>query len=76
MAAVEEKVGQWLAPIPEDRRDARRKSALVGTPDQVVEQIRGLQDLGIDYLIAYFFDATWGDGMRVFGEHVINELST
>ena len=48
-----------------------RKRSFVGTPEQVTDQIQGWKDEGMAYVILYFVDATWGDGMRVFGEEVI-----
>jgi F420-dependent oxidoreductase-like protein len=65
------------------RRNRRHRSleewravpALYGTPDQVSEQIAGLADLGVGYLLVYFVDAAWGDGMRVFGEQLIPQFT-
>jgi len=65
-----EKLEQWLATLPDDHAAMRRKGAVVGTPDRIGERVAELHSLGIEYLIVYFPDATWGDGMRVFGEQV------
>ncbi len=48
-----------------------RSNALCGTPDQVAAQIHDNAAVGVGYLLVYFVDATWGDGMRVFGDEVL-----
>ena len=69
-AEAAEKLERWLATLPDDHAAMRAKSTVVGTPELVAERVRELKALGIDYLIVYFPDATWGDGMRIFGEQV------
>lgn len=74
-AEAEEKRDRWLATLPDDHAEFRRKNAIVGTPEQVAEYVTAMRDLGIGYLIVYFPDATWGDGMRMFGEQLLPEFA-
>jgi F420-dependent oxidoreductase-like protein len=47
----------------------------VGTPEQVVEVLRGLQDQGLGYAITYFLDAAYDvTSMDLFERFVIPEL--
>ncbi len=69
-AEADEKRDRWLATLPDDHAEFRRKNTEVGTPEQIAERVEAMQELGIGYLIVYFPDATWGDGMRIFGEQV------
>ena len=48
-----------------------QRVAIVGTPDQIMSRIEHAASLGFGYIILYFSDATWGDGMRLFGNDVI-----
>lgn len=48
---------------------------LVGTPEQIVERLRGLQDLGLAYAIHYFPEAAYDcSGMELFEREVIPAL--
>jgi len=47
---------------------------LVGTPDQVVSQIRAYLDLGISHLMLWFLDFPSLDGLRLFSERVMPAL--
>jgi F420-dependent oxidoreductase-like protein len=73
-AEAEAKLDRWIDTLPEAHGAARRTNAVVGTPEQIAARVAHLRELGIDYVIVYFPDATWGDGMRVFGEHVVPEF--
>ena len=74
-AQLEEKAVEWGKRLPGKRSvEQWKEHALYGTPDQVAEQVRDIEALGIGYVMVYFADATWGDGMRLFGEQVIPAL--
>jgi F420-dependent oxidoreductase-like protein len=67
------------AGVPDDRREKRvgelRRSPGVGTPEQLVERLRGLEGLGMSYLIAYFFEAAYDtSGIAMFERDVMPEL--
>ncbi|MFQ5948434.1 MAG: LLM class F420-dependent oxidoreductase [Acidimicrobiia bacterium] len=51
-----------------------KRGALVGTPDRVIEQLSRWGDVGSAYVMIYFVDAMWGDGMEVFAEEVMPSL--
>ena len=46
-------------------------SAIVGTPDEVVAQLRRLTDLGAEHFILRFADFPGTDGVELFGREVI-----
>ena len=51
-------------------------STLVGTPEQVAERLRGLQDLGLAYAIGYFPEVAYDrSGLDLFAEQVIPALA-
>jgi F420-dependent oxidoreductase-like protein len=71
-AALGEKLAEVERLLPQGRTLAQwRRLAIIGTPDQVEARIQGFQDLGIDYVVVYFADAAWGDGMRLFANEVM-----
>jgi F420-dependent oxidoreductase-like protein len=52
-----------------------RHGPAVGTPEQVVETLRGLQDAGMTYAICYFAEAAYDlSGVELFEREVIPEL--
>lgn len=52
-----------------------RKTALVGTPDQIVERLQEVEKLGMTYLIANFADAAYDtSSMELFEQKVIPAL--
>jgi F420-dependent oxidoreductase-like protein len=55
--------GQYLKVLPEAKVDEVveqfRTGPLVGTPEQIVETLRGLQDVGMTYAITYFAEAAY-----------------
>ena len=75
-AAVAEKLGEWERRLPADEtRDEWRDEIIAGTPDQVAEYVEASRALGYGYLVVYFNDAGWGDGMQLFGEQVIPQFT-
>jgi F420-dependent oxidoreductase-like protein len=75
-AGLADKTAEWANRMPGSRTiEQYKQTSLYGTPEQVVAQIEETRKLGIDYGIVYFADATWGDGMRIFGDQVIPALS-
>ncbi|HVV17811.1 MAG TPA: LLM class F420-dependent oxidoreductase [Pseudonocardiaceae bacterium] len=51
------------------------QGGLVGTPEQLVERLRGMRDLGMGYAITYFPEAAYDrSGIDLFVERVIPEL--
>ncbi|GAA3611670.1 LLM class F420-dependent oxidoreductase [Microlunatus ginsengisoli] len=76
--AVEARVAPYLGPektaqfIGEYRND----TALgVGTPEQIVEKLRAMQDLGLGYAIHYFPEAAYDrSGIELFEHEVIPAL--
>lgn len=66
--------------VPADH--ARREQAqladgyLVGTPEQLVERLRAVEQIGMAYAIAYFLDAAYDpSSMELFASKVIPELT-
>jgi F420-dependent oxidoreductase-like protein len=66
-----------LVPADEaDRTTALFRDGLAGTPEQIVEQLRQLQGLGMEYAIAYFLDAVLDpQSVELFATKVIPELA-
>ncbi len=52
-------------------KDEWRARALFGTPEQVAAKIEAMAARGVEYLLVYFADATWGDSMRRFAAEVL-----
>jgi F420-dependent oxidoreductase-like protein len=51
-------------------------SGLIGTPEQIAEQLAQTRDLGLAYAIGYFVDAAYDrDGIDLFASKVIPELA-
>jgi len=52
-----------------------RRGPLVGTPEQIVEKLRTLQDLGMTYAICYFAEAAYDrTGIELFAREVTPHL--
>ena len=52
-----------------------REGPAVGTPEQIVENLTALRDLGMTYAITYFAEAAYDtSGMHLFENHVIPAL--
>ena len=67
------------AGVPEDVADKQlhllSTGPAVGTPDQVVETFKGLEDAGMTYAITYFLEAAYDtSGIKLFEDRVIPEL--
>ncbi|GIV78061.1 TIGR03560 family F420-dependent LLM class oxidoreductase [Litorilinea aerophila] len=69
--------------VAETEAEARRMAeaspfysgaGLVGTPDQVAEQLRAFTELGCSYFIARFADFPRTEGVRLFAERVIPQF--
>ena len=59
----------------EEQLAGMRKGPLVGTPEQVVEALRGLEGIGMTYAICYFPEAAYDTtGLALFEREVIPEL--
>jgi F420-dependent oxidoreductase-like protein len=74
---IEEQYRPYLAPdgLAKAVNDFRT-GLLVGTPEQIVEKLRGMQDLGMTYAITYFAEAATDDsGVRLFAEEVVPALA-
>ena len=56
--------------------DGLRTQPAVGTPEQIVETLRGLQDIGMTYAITYFAEAAHDtSGIELFEDEVIPALA-
>ncbi len=82
-AGVAEKVDEYVARISavagEDKGEAARASldkiGLVGTPDQIVEQLRPWVSAGMTYSIGYFPDAAYDTtSLELFSREVVPAL--
>ena len=76
--AIEARVAPHLGDRLDDfMRHFRSERALtVGTPEQIVERLRGMADRGLDYSILYFPEAAYDrSGIELFEREVIPALS-
>ncbi len=80
---VQKKVDEYVGRIgslagvekAEAARESLRAGGLVGTPDEVVEQLRPWVDVGMSYAIGYFPDAAYDStSLDLFAKHVAPEL--
>ena len=69
-AEAAEKLAAWKKPGGEDKAVWANR-ALYGTAEQVAEKVAGIRARGVEYLIVYFADGTWGDSMRRFAADVV-----
>ena len=74
-AEVEAKIEEYTSRRPIKDVERWRAASLVGTSEQVAEQVAATRGYGVEYLIIYFSDAAWGGGMRQFGEEVLPRFS-
>ena len=51
-----------------------KKTSLVGTPDECVQQLQVYVDLGVTYFMLFFADLPKLDGLKQFSEGVINKI--
>jgi alkanesulfonate monooxygenase SsuD/methylene tetrahydromethanopterin reductase-like flavin-dependent oxidoreductase (luciferase family) len=72
-----------LIAVAETEPDAQRlaaaspfnsPNAIVGTPDQIIEQLRSFTNLGIEYFMLRFADFPNTAGIELFSEEVIPQL--
>ncbi|MGH9167629.1 MAG: LLM class F420-dependent oxidoreductase [Acidimicrobiia bacterium] len=70
--ALEEALARLPSAFGDPERFRRR--AVVGTPEQVVEQLQPWKEAGCDYAIVYFVDDLHGDGLRLFGDQVLSSF--
>ena len=80
---VQKKVDEYVGRIgslagvekAEAARESLRAGGLVGTPDEVVEQLRPWVEVGMSYAIGYFPDAAYDStSLDLFAKHVAPEL--
>jgi F420-dependent oxidoreductase-like protein len=83
-AAVKERLGvirdRLVGYVGEDAADAMIAAsgteAATGTPEQVIENLKQMRDLGCDYAIVYFPEAAYDrSGIELFERSVISALS-
>jgi alkanesulfonate monooxygenase SsuD/methylene tetrahydromethanopterin reductase-like flavin-dependent oxidoreductase (luciferase family) len=56
--------------------DLFRKGPLVGTPEQIVERLKDVEQVGLAYMIGYFVDAALDpQSMQLFADRVIPEFA-
>lgn len=78
IARVDARVRPYLGDAEADRfmAEYRAPSALVGTPEQVVDKLRVVKDLGLAYSIVYFPEAAYDrTGIELFEREVIPALA-
>ncbi len=56
--------------MPADEIEAR---GFVGTVEEIRDAIGRLAAAGCDYVICYFADAVWGEGLEMFAREIIDE---
>jgi F420-dependent oxidoreductase-like protein len=66
--------------VPADSAESERQQLadgyLVGTPEQLVERLRAVEQIGMAYALAYFLDAAYDpSSMELFAHKVIPELA-
>src|SRR6266566_6407671 len=60
----------------EQTTSAYAKSPLAGTPEQIVERLREMSDLGMSYTIVYFAEAAYDhSGIELFAKEVVPALT-
>jgi len=78
IAAIEARLTRYLG---EERAtkavaDLRDGSGLAGTPEQLVEKLQGLEQLGMTYAITYFAEAAYDtSGIELFEREVVPALA-
>jgi len=75
LAWIESHLRQWAPERAEHEIATWRKSHLTGTPEQIVEKLRGLEARGMTYAITYFLEAAYDrSGIQLFEKQVIPAL--
>ncbi len=77
LAEIEARVTPYLGAKTEGfMAEYRNGTGLVGTPEQIVERLRGMADLGLAYAIHYFPEHAYDrSGIDLFEKEVIPQLS-
>ena len=63
-------LGEFAAGRSVELPGSLTNSTLVGTPDQVIEQVRAYVDAGVDHFMLWFLDAPDRRGMDLFAQEV------
>lgn len=75
LAWLEEHLARTVPAKAATEAAAARRGPLVGTPEQVVERLRQLEDLGMTYAITYFADAAYDrSSIELFEREVVPAL--
>jgi F420-dependent oxidoreductase-like protein len=77
LASIEDRYRPYLAPQGLARAvNMLRRGTLVGTPEQITEQLQELAGLGLGYAIVYFSEAAYDlSGVELFAKEVIPALA-
>jgi len=76
LGEIESRYRPFLAPDGLAKAmEVYRNSPMVGTPEQIVEKLRVMEQLGMTYAITYFSEAaTDRSGIELFAAEVISAL--
>ena len=75
IAWAEEHLSNTVPSRAADQAENLRNGPLVGTPEQIVEKLQTLRDLGLGYAITYFLEAAYDrSGIELFEQQVIPAL--
>ncbi|GAA1850695.1 LLM class F420-dependent oxidoreductase [Myceligenerans crystallogenes] len=75
LAWIEDHLRRWAPERADHEIGVWRDAYLTGTPEQIVEKLRGLEKLGMTYAITYFQEAAYDQsGIELFEKQVIPEL--
>lgn len=61
-------------PDPHQSLKQHRDAWLVGTPDDIIDQLRAYQGLGVSHFLLWFLDAPHPGGLRLFADKVMPVL--
>jgi F420-dependent oxidoreductase-like protein len=77
LASIRSRYESVLTPeLAEQSVDSLAKSPLAGTPEQIVERLREMNDLGMNYTIVYFAEAAYDhSGIELFAKEVVPALA-
>ncbi|MER3393464.1 MAG: LLM class F420-dependent oxidoreductase, partial [Microcella pacifica] len=77
IAAIEARLTRYLGAERAGKAvaDLRNGRGLAGTPEQIVEQLQGMRQLGMTYAITYFAEAAYDtSGIELFEREVVPAL--
>jgi F420-dependent oxidoreductase-like protein len=75
IAWAEEHLSNTVPDKAAEQASNLRDGPLVGTPEQIVEKLQALRDIGLGYAIAYFIEAAYDrSGIELFESQVIPAL--